>query len=246
MRFGWIVSLIVHVGLALITLVGWPRGETRESIPVNVVPVEIMTLAQASDVRAIAPPEEETAPEPEEAAPEPPTPAAAETEAPPPPAPRPLNLAELQRDLLRDRSKERSERTTPRQTPGDRGPRPRAGAGLSQGEAVALRDRIAALARAHMARNRCWRAPVDAPDPARLVVLVRFRLDARGHVQGRPEVVSPTSLFGDPELRVAVDRAVRAVLQCDPFPFADDVQAREHYDLWREMEMNFDPREMAG
>ncbi|MGE0046743.1 MAG: hypothetical protein AB7T08_13385, partial [Hyphomonadaceae bacterium] len=141
--FSWSLSSILHALAAAFVFFGLPFvGETRESAPVNVVPVEITTLAEMSDVRAIAPEieEEETAPLEEESQPEVPDPAPAPSPAPQQRRQEPrLNLAELQQDLLEDRSKQRADRTTPRRTQGDRGERPRPGAGLSQGEVVALR-----------------------------------------------------------------------------------------------------------
>ncbi|MGE0830197.1 MAG: hypothetical protein AB7O04_12710 [Hyphomonadaceae bacterium] len=243
---GWILSLVIHAAAVLTTLVAWQSSASSDAPQVNVVPVEIMTLADVSNVSAQSSPQEEEEALPEEATPEPPV----EETRPAEQAPQQrrqtqssLVLADLQPDLLGDL---RREKTSPRRNEGAAADGGGDRTGLGTRELAALRDRLASLTRAHLLRNRCWRAPADMPNPERLIVQVRFRLDAQGRVSGRPQVVSPTSVMGDPEMRVAVDRAVAAVLRCDPFPFPDDPIAADHYDIWRDMEFNFDPRQMTG
>jgi hypothetical protein len=105
-----------------------------------------------------------------------------------------------------------------------------------------MEDRLRALMRAHIIRNQCWREPADARDPASLTVTVRIQLDRNGRLRGQPELVSPTSSGGNPEVRAAIDNALRAVRLCDPFPMADDPAAARRYDLWRETDYTFRPR----
>lgn len=248
MRLGWIFSLVGHALAVLLTLISWPVSAANKIDVGNVVPIEIVTLAPVTSVAPIASDEpeqqavQEAAPEPQETAPEPvpePTPA---------PRPNQPSLNDFLSDvssLLQDKQKDKA-KARPRQTEGERGERPRARAGLGQAEAAALNDRLIALMRAHMRRNRCWRAPADLPNPERLIVTVRMRLDARGHLSGEPQLVSPTSTFGDPPMRAAADAALRAVRECDPFPFADDPVAADHYDVWRDMEFIFDPSQLSG
>ena len=121
---------------------------------------------------------------------------------------------------------------------GDRPPRPRRAA-----ETAALQDRLIALMRSHM-RQPLLAGAADLPNPERLIVTVRVRLDARGRLNGEPQLVSPTSTFGDPPMRAAADAALRAVLACDPFPFADDPVAADHYDVWRPG-YTFDPSQLS-
>jgi hypothetical protein len=42
-------------------------------------------------------------------------------------------------------------------------------------------------------------------------------------------------------MRVAVDLATRAVLTCDPFPFATDPVVGDHYDTWDRLRFRFVP-----
>ena len=66
-----------------------------------------------------------------------------------------------------------------------------------------------------------------------------MRLDISGHLSGVPEVVG--GLGGGSYVRVAADRAIRAILQCAPFNLPPD-----RYQAWREMDLEFDPRFLLG
>jgi hypothetical protein len=248
MRLGWIVSLIGHVLAVFLTVVNWPASAARDVERGAVVPVEIITLSDVTSVRAIAPPEPEEEVEAEES-----TPAEEEPEPAPEPAPpqerpreRPLQdfLSEVQTSLLRDKQKEK--RQAQRRIEGERGERARAAAGLGAAETADLNAYLGRIMRDHLRRNRCWRAPADLPNPERLIVTVSFRLNARGRLLGNPQLVSPATTFGDPPMRAAVDAAIRAIHACDPYPFPEDEQAREHYDVWRDMEFTFDPSQLSG
>lgn len=251
MRFGWIVSAIGHVGLALLTLFAWPSQSTEAPREGMVVPVEVVNIADISNVMALAPepePEDEAdTPQPED------EPVATEEPVPEPapsPAPRPqerrnsneLDLAALNRELLMDKQRPSGERRNPRVENAQRAERAREGAGLGTQEVAAIEDRLRALMRAHFQRHQCWREPADARDPASLVVTVRITLNRNGSLEGEPLLVSPTSSGGNPEMRAAIDNALRAVRQCDPFPLADDPVAAEHYNMWRRIEYTFRPR----
>jgi hypothetical protein len=232
---GWIGSILIHACVAALLYLGLPHfGSNRASIRADVVPIEIVTIADVTDVSPISPEEEvsaanEAPPEEIEDEPEP---------APEPEPERPRSLASFLDDVTK------SNAPTPRANKGPRGPNPRAGAGLSAAETATLEARIMAVARDHILRNRCWRSTADMANADELAVVVRFRLDTRGRVVGRP--VSNRNVMGNAELRVAKQRAESAVLQCDPYPFPNDPALRDHYDLWREMEFNFDLQELTG
>lgn len=241
MRPGVVVSGIGHVGFVMMTLVAWPMQTLSEANIGTVVPVEIVTIAAVTDVRALTPETAEEEPTPVEQASEA-TPPPTET-APAPPDPRrapprdrnELNLASLG-DLLNDRREE----TRPRAVPNaERSDRARRGAGLGAAEQARLEDYIRARGDAHI--GRCWRAPVDSANPERLAVVVEIDLDRTGHIRGAPRVLSPTGIIVGAELRAAIDNAVRAVRACDPYPFADDERTSGHYELWRQITYNLDP-----
>lgn len=233
MRLGFIVSFVLHAIVVAALMYDWPFFGARENSYARAVaptPVEIVTLSELASARAQSPPEpeEETLEENEEAEVQP----AAATPPPTAPAPRPerpLDLGGLENRLKGPGAP----RPNPAAAPGPR--RPQVGDGSRESQTI--ESRVAALTQRHMVR--CWRSSIDASDPGRLQVVLRFRLDPRGRLDGTPRVLSPRSVAGDPELRVAVERAIRAVRDCSPFPFPDDALVGEHYDFWRENDYRF-------
>jgi len=238
MRPGVAVSLVGHVGAIMMTLLVW---QTHSVIPPqagSVVPVEIVDVAPESNVRALT---DDSAPEGEVQADETqqaePAPAPAPTPAPPPPQRRTPNdtfdLDATARMLNHDATNGQ------RRTPGERADRNQQGAGLGTAAVASLQDRVRALAQAHF--RRCWRMPVDLPDPDRLIVTVQFSLNRNGTLNGQPRVVSPANYTFDAPMRTAVEAALRAVRTCDPYPFADDPVVGDHYEVWRDTEYTFRP-----
>lgn len=240
MRAGWAVSAVGHVGFLMMTLLAWETRSTLMPAIGAVVPIEIVNVAPESNVRALAEdvPEEEAPEAAEETVEEAPTPAPAPAAQPAPQPPRQpraeeFDLAAIARmvDKQRAPGRERNE--------GARADRSQRGVGPGTAEAVALEDRARALARAHL--RRCWRMPVDLPDPDRLIVTVAFDLNRNGTLNGQPRVTAPRNYAFDPAMRTAVDAALRAVRVCDPYPFPDDPIVGEHYDIWRQTEFTFRP-----
>lgn len=238
MRPGVIISIVGHVGAVMMTLLVW---ETRAVIlpsSGSVVPVEIVATAPESNVRALA---EEVVEEGEAEADES---AQGEPEAAPVPSQRPppprrdeaFSLDEAEATLRNTDSQQGRRRQE-----GDRSTRNQRGSGLGTEEVVAIEDRARALIRAHM--RRCWRMPIDLPEPDRLVVTLEFEINRNGTLNGQPQVTSPRpgSYTFDPAMRTAVDAAVRAVRACDPYPLPDDPVVGEHYDIWRTQVYTFRP-----
>jgi outer membrane biosynthesis protein TonB len=98
---------------------------------------------------------------------------------------------------------------------------------LSQSEIDALRARLMQL----------WNPPTAFSNPDEITVTVRIKLGRDRKLASPPMVL--TSGRGN-LFEVARDRAVRALFDGQPF----DMLKPEHYDLWREMGITFDPREM--
>lgn len=237
MRAGWVVSLIGHIGFVIMTLLAWEARSTIEPMSGAVVPVEIVDVAAESNVRALAEdiPDEEVSPVEEQTVVD---------ETAPAPTPEPAPAQQRQQndafdlaavagliDKQRDPGRRRNE--------GERSDRTQQGAGLGTAEVAALTDRVRAVGRAHL--RRCWRMPADLPDPDRLVVTVEFEINRNGTLNGQPRVTSPRNYTFDPHMRTAAEYALRAVRQCDPYPFPDDPVLGDHYDLWRETTVVFDP-----
>jgi outer membrane biosynthesis protein TonB len=98
---------------------------------------------------------------------------------------------------------------------------------ISQSELDALRARLAQL----------WNPPAGARNPDELVVLIRVKLKPDGTLSGPPMVLTSGR---SPLFTAARDSAVRALLRGQPF----DMLKPEHYEQWKEIEINFDPRDM--
>jgi colicin import membrane protein len=97
---------------------------------------------------------------------------------------------------------------------------------LSQSEIDALRAQIQA----------CWNPPPGSLDSRDLVVQVRLQLNRDGSVSAEPQVLNRGS---HPQFQVAAEAARRAIRRCAPYkmPIAK-------YDIWQDVEVTFDPREM--
>lgn len=87
----------------------------------------------------------------------------------------------------------------------------------------------------------CWRIDGGRQEARGLLVPIRVRLASDGSVIGSPRVQEPGRYASDGYYRSAADAAVRAVLACSPFDLPP-----QDYDLWRDLVLNFDPREMFG
>jgi colicin import membrane protein len=99
---------------------------------------------------------------------------------------------------------------------------------LSQNELDALRARLAQL----------WNPPVGAQNPDEIVVTIRIRLNPDGTLARPPEVTSSgrSNLY-----MVSRERAAIAVIRGAPF----NMLRPETYELWKDIEVTFDPREMV-
>ena len=99
-------------------------------------------------------------------------------------------------------------------------------ASLSQSEIDALRAQIQA----------CWNPPPGALDARDLIVQVRLQLNQDGSISADPQVLNRG---GHPQFQVAAESAKRAIKRCAPYkmPIAK-------YDVWRDVEVTFDPRDM--
>lgn len=240
---GWLFSLIAHLAFVFAGYFIWPHVTKTLSEDSAVVPVDIVTFADQSNVTPLSAPDALPAPIPtEQGAPMeateavPPPEAVTETLAKPKPPEKTKPQQQFSLDqlsLLIDRSKKKAGNnpnpTAPAAAPGEK---PRQGFGAQNGLTATERDAL----RAQL--SRCWRAPVDMPDPARLIVRVRISLSRDGSLLTQPQLVSGVAP-GDTTMRVAADNALRAVRMCAPFELPAAT-----YDRWRDVIFTFDPREM--
>jgi colicin import membrane protein len=98
---------------------------------------------------------------------------------------------------------------------------------ITQTELDALRARLMAL----------WNPPAASRNVQELVVQVRIKLSPDGRVVGTPQVLNNGSnvLF-----QAARDSALRAIYRGQPF----DMLQPAHYEVWKEMDITFDPRDL--
>ena len=98
---------------------------------------------------------------------------------------------------------------------------------LSQSELDALRARLAQL----------WNPPVGAQNPEEIIVTIRIRLNRDGSLAAPPQITnSGRSML----YMVSRERAATAVLRGAPFTMLRP----ETYELWKDIEVTFDPRDM--
>jgi outer membrane biosynthesis protein TonB len=239
MRLGWLGSPLAHGALVMALLATWPQSARRLPSDNAVVPIDVVNFSDVSNVKAIAaiaPPApvdqpkaqgspQPVAPPPQDVEPIP------DTTVKPPPKPQThasVDLNKLQE--LIDRSKKTSGQSQQQTaTNAERGPDPRRGAGLQNNLSANEMDYLAAKF------QHCWRDTRDAPDPARLRVVVHITLAKNGALKGEPQIVFPTSIApGDAGLLAAARNALNAVRICAPF--SEFSPAR--YAYWREFDLD--------
>lgn len=88
----------------------------------------------------------------------------------------------------------------------------------------------------------CWNPPIGGADVKKMTVLIRADFGKDGRVLGVPSVVSQTGVTaGNSDYaRAFAETAKRAVLRCSPLKLPANM-----YDLWKSVEINFDPESMA-
>jgi outer membrane biosynthesis protein TonB len=100
---------------------------------------------------------------------------------------------------------------------------------LSQNEIGALRERL----------RRLWSPPAGIKDPRELTLEVVIRLNPDGTLSEPPAVLTSGS---SPMFMAAADSARRAVIRGQPYTMLKP----EHYELWKEVVVTFDPRFMSS
>ena len=241
-RFGAVGSVVFH-GLVVAAALFTFHNSFVTPEDSHVVPVDLVTIADKTDVAAQAPPQPEKMdmPKPQEVQPLEPHLATAEP-APVPPIPK-FKVEKEKTDEPDDKPKTKKEQsqdfaallnklTTPDKPvkaakPGPR-PIPAAGAGnLMTADLVdALKSQI----------YRCWSPPTGAPNASDLVVDFALNLNPDGTV-GRLQLLT---LSGNTYTRAAAEAASRAIYQCQPYRLPQN-----RYEDWREISrMRFDPRQL--
>ena len=196
-----------------------PAPETK---PVEQKPDKAKSETKSDPVAEMRTKEQEKKPEPKRADARPPMP----PKKPAPPAPRfdPGQVAALLDKQQATRLAAAGPALNP--TPSLGAPTGKA-TQLSLSELDALRQRLAQL----------WSIPAGARDPQELVVVFRIKLKRDGTLDGWPMLVAS----GKTPLSLAArESAARALNRGQPY----DMLRPETYELWKDIEITFDPRDM--
>ena len=106
--------------------------------------------------------------------------------------------------------------------------------------------KISAFARNEMARaiqqqlRRCWRLDPGAMEAEDMVIEIRVLLNPDGSVR-QTVIMDVARMVRDGYFRSAAENAKRAIDICSPFQLPP-----RKYDVWRELTLRFNPREMFG
>ena len=249
-RIGLLVSVALHAGLVAATFFTWSR---LIEMPNNshTVPVELVTIADETNVAAMAAPEPDK-PEPDKlvqpdtqmtppALPDftevqPPDPAAPDIVIKEPPKPKP----ETQKSKTQDFAALLNKLTAaPKPAPNaKKGTQAITGIGNANAMTADLADALKSQI------YRCWNPPVGAPNANDLVVDFHLALNPDGTVSGRPQLSTGSAMAanGNAYTRAAAEAAMRAIYQCQPYRLP-----ASRYGQWRDIDpLRFDPRDMMG
>ena len=89
---------------------------------------------------------------------------------------------------------------------------------------------------------QCWSIPLGIPFDDTMIVKIKIFLDTDGSLARPPEVVQHERMNKPSEkyFRTLAESALRAVRRCDPIKVPDITR----YDSWKNIQLNFDPREI--
>jgi hypothetical protein len=249
-RYGVALSALFH-GLIFATAFLTFQRNFNTPEESHVVPVDLVTIADKTNVAAQAPP----VPEPQKVIDRPPP----VLEAPPEPQLQQIEPAPLPPIPKFDIAKEKpadKPKPTPKEMAQDfnallnklttpdkpvktakAGPRVIQGIGTGNLMTADIADALKSQMR------RCWSPPTGAPDARDLIVDFDLSLNPDGTV-GRLQMTPGTAAAaaGNAYTRAASEASSRAVYQCQPYRLPPD-----RYAQWREINpLRFDPREMMG
>jgi hypothetical protein len=257
-RVGLLGALLLHAMIAVAALFTWQHHLEITDQAAPVVPVDLVTIAEKTNIRATAPPQpkvetKETPPPVDVPVPKPaPAPPKAELapspikppQITPKPAPTPKTVVETPTPISKPVEKPSdafnallNKLTSPATAPRNARTADRTIRGVGAQNAMtmdlsdALKNQIA----------QCWNPPVGAPHPEQLIPTFRLFLGPDGSVQQPPQLAadSGAQAASDPFMRAAVDAARRAIYTCAPYKLPAD-----KYNVWRDITVDFDPRKM--
>ena len=89
----------------------------------------------------------------------------------------------------------------------------------------------------------CWKIQAGAKNAANMEVAIWMRFNQDGSLSAVPRIQDRERLGNDPFFRAVAESALRALRDpsCVPIKLP-----YKHYDMWREIVLNFDPKEALG
>ena len=105
---------------------------------------------------------------------------------------------------------------------------------------VTLSERDALVHAIKRQLEPCWNLPAGAKDAKSMVIGIAVKVDPNGKVRSA-SIRNRARMLSDPFFRASAESALRAVLnpKCSPFKLPPD-----KYAIWRNLNINFDPRDM--
>lgn len=247
-RVGIVVALLLHAAIVAATLFTWQHKlEIADQSPPT-VPVDLVTVADqtniAPTVQRVQPkPADETPPPQPQPVPPPPAPTPPIPKPAPPPkpllkpvpaAPAPTKPPKPKTDAFNDLL---NTLTKPAATPRNARIADRTVRGVGAMNAATM-DLVNALKNQI---TQCWNPPVGAPHPEQLIPVFQLFLNPDGGVAQPPQLSadSAAAVASDPFMRAAAEAARRAIYTCAPYKLPAD-----KYSTWRDITINFDPRQL--
>lgn len=261
-------SLLLHAILLVLVIFGIPSLFRKEVEPVKIITVELVPILQITNVpkaEEAAKPKEEPKkepPKPEKKAPPPPPPPVKEEPKPEPapqakktpvekpkeePKKKPEKPKKKEKKLDFDSVLKTVEKIEKKQTKEEKKQEKKeketeqkATAKNSslfdpaQNLSISERDSIVQQI------SQCWSMPAGAKDAQNLAVMLHLSLEKDGTVRDVKMVDNARYENGDSFYRAAAESAMRAVKKCSPLKGLP----KDKYETWKEIDMNFDPKEM--
>jgi outer membrane biosynthesis protein TonB len=269
-----IASGALHVAVIAAASFAWPHAFDLSEEPSDIIPVELMTVAEATNVvaKVVEQPPEPKEPEAQPPAPAPPPPPPPEEvevapplpEEKPTPPPEPPKVVESKPPpappVPRQRPKPEPpqpqfsvdsvlallDSKAPKQAPTPPTPPPQAQ--IAEAPQKGLGAQTAStldLRDALLSQIReCWNVPVGAPTPEKLIVQVRVFL-ARDGSLAQPPLLEPGTRAAAAS-NPYMRTAAEAALRAVNVCEPYKLLPADRYDAWREIVMTFDPSRMIG
>jgi outer membrane biosynthesis protein TonB len=255
---GFAGSFALHAAIFAAALIGWQHRIDLASDLAPVVPVDLVTIADRTNIAPAERPAPKVLPQepvpqsqPEKLINQPPAlPQEQAEQAPSEPVIKPVPAPALPKAKPQTRPKKSFDvdsvlallnKVAPAQSAAHSkaGPQTRKGVGAQTAMTADLVDALRSQI------YRCWSPPVGAPNPAELVVNYDLFLNPDGSVAQSPLLDAKSRAAearGDSYTQAADDAAQRAIYTCAPYKLPVD-----RYAQWREINpFTFDPRQMMG